>query len=100
MMFTNVWYVAESSDNIKDQPVRVKMLGRDFVLFRDQNGTAVCLSGVCPHRGADLAQGASFEESVEAIEVGIVMGGSPAVTSAHFAFHALDRVYSREILKI
>jgi len=57
MMFTNVWYVAESSDKIKDQPVGVTMLGRDFVLFRDQSGKPVCLSGVCPHRGADLSQG-------------------------------------------
>jgi len=45
-------------------------------------------------------QGASFAESVEAVEVGIAMGGSLAAASAHFAFHALDRVYSREILKL
>ncbi len=57
MLFTNIWYVAEASDTIKDKPVKVKMLGRDFVLFRDQHGKAVCLSGVCPHRSADLSQG-------------------------------------------
>ena len=57
MMFTNVWYVAETSDKVTDRPVRVRMLGRDFVLFRDSSGNAVCLSGVCPHRGADLSQG-------------------------------------------
>jgi phenylpropionate dioxygenase-like ring-hydroxylating dioxygenase large terminal subunit len=57
MMFTNVWYVAEPSNNIKDQPTRATILGRDLVLFRDEKGKAVCLSGVCPHRGADLAQG-------------------------------------------
>ncbi|HJP38223.1 MAG TPA: aromatic ring-hydroxylating dioxygenase subunit alpha [Gammaproteobacteria bacterium] len=57
MLFTNIWYVAESSDKVTDQPVSVRMLGRDFVLFRDSNGAPVCLSGVCPHRGADLSQG-------------------------------------------
>jgi phenylpropionate dioxygenase-like ring-hydroxylating dioxygenase large terminal subunit len=57
MLFMNIWYVAESSDNVATQPVRVKMLGRDFVLFRDQHGVAVCLSGVCPHRSAMLSQG-------------------------------------------
>jgi phenylpropionate dioxygenase-like ring-hydroxylating dioxygenase large terminal subunit len=57
MMFTNIWYVAEASDVVKEQPVKVKMLGRDFVLFRDENGKAVCLSGVCPHRGSDLSLG-------------------------------------------
>ncbi|MCP4001510.1 MAG: aromatic ring-hydroxylating dioxygenase subunit alpha [Gammaproteobacteria bacterium] len=57
MMFTNIWYVAEESDTIKDQPVKVKILGRDLVLFRDENGKAVCLSSVCPHRGSDLSMG-------------------------------------------
>jgi phenylpropionate dioxygenase-like ring-hydroxylating dioxygenase large terminal subunit len=57
MMFTNIWYVAEASETVKDQPIKVKMLGREFVLFRDKNGKAVCLSGVCPHRGSDLSLG-------------------------------------------
>jgi phenylpropionate dioxygenase-like ring-hydroxylating dioxygenase large terminal subunit len=57
MMFTNIWYVAESSVKVTDQPVKIKMLGRDFVLFRDHAGAAVCLSGVCPHRGSDLSLG-------------------------------------------
>lgn len=56
-MFTNVWYVAERSENLTDEPIKVTMLGRDFVLYRDQNGKAVCLSNVCPHRGASLAAG-------------------------------------------
>jgi len=57
MMFSNVWYVAKPAADVKDQPVGARMLGRNFVLFRDQSGNAVCLSGVCPHRGIDLAQG-------------------------------------------
>jgi AhpD family alkylhydroperoxidase len=61
---------------------------------------AACEPAIQQHIERAARQGASFEESLEAIEVGIVMGGSPAVASAHFAFHALDRVYSREILKL
>jgi AhpD family alkylhydroperoxidase len=61
---------------------------------------AGCDSAIQQHIERAAAQGASFEESVEAVEIGIVMGGSPAVASAHFAFHALDRIYSREILKL
>jgi AhpD family alkylhydroperoxidase len=45
-------------------------------------------------------QGAPFEEVLEAIEVGIEMGGALARESARFAFLVLDRMYSREILKI
>ena len=57
MLFTNVWYVAEFSDNVGESPTGVRMLGRDFVLFRDPDGSAHCLSDVCPHRGARLARG-------------------------------------------
>jgi phenylpropionate dioxygenase-like ring-hydroxylating dioxygenase large terminal subunit len=57
MLFTNIWYVAEAAATVTNRPVSVRMLGRDFVLFRDQAGKPVCLSGVCPHRGADLSQG-------------------------------------------
>lgn len=56
-MFTNVWYVAERSANLGADPVKVRMLGCDFVLFRDRDGKPACLSNVCPHRGANLAGG-------------------------------------------
>jgi AhpD family alkylhydroperoxidase len=61
---------------------------------------AGCEPAIQQHIERAAAQGASFEESLEAIEIGIVMGGSPAVASAHFGFQALDSVYSREILKL
>jgi phenylpropionate dioxygenase-like ring-hydroxylating dioxygenase large terminal subunit len=56
-MFTNVWYIAERSANLMHAPLKVRMLGCDFVLFRDRDGKAACLSNVCPHRGANLAGG-------------------------------------------
>ncbi len=52
------------------------------------------------HIGRAADQGASFEEAVEAIEVGIAMGGSAAVATAHVAFQKLDLIYTREILKL
>jgi phenylpropionate dioxygenase-like ring-hydroxylating dioxygenase large terminal subunit len=57
MLFANVWYIAEWSNNVTDAPVKVKMLGHEFVLFRDSAGKVVCLSNTCCHRGASLAQG-------------------------------------------
>jgi AhpD family alkylhydroperoxidase len=59
-----------------------------------------CEAVIQQHIERAAGQGATFEESVEAIEVGITMGGSTAVATAHFAFHALDQLYSREILKL
>ena len=37
--------------------IPVKLLGEDFVLFRDPNGRYGLLDRDCPHRGADLAFG-------------------------------------------
>ncbi|MDA5192919.1 Rieske 2Fe-2S domain-containing protein [Govanella unica] len=57
-MLINNWYVAAySSEVVKDKPLGVKILGCDFVLFRNENNEAVCLSDVCCHRGASLSRG-------------------------------------------
>ncbi|MFN3734334.1 Rieske 2Fe-2S domain-containing protein [Comamonas testosteroni] len=41
-----------------ERPIRaVKVLGQDFVLFRDENGELGMLDRDCPHRGADLSFG-------------------------------------------
>ncbi len=56
-MLINFWYAAELSANLRDRPVKVRMLGQDFVLFRDGGGTARCLSNICLHRCASLADG-------------------------------------------
>ena len=50
-MYINFWYVADQSQNITESPVKKKMLGQNFVLFRDTKGKVHCLSDVCVHRG-------------------------------------------------
>ena len=56
-MLINLWYVAEWSDAVKDKPVKVKLLGQNFVLYRDDKGKVHCLSDVCLHRGGSLSGG-------------------------------------------
>lgn len=56
-MLTNLWYVAEWSRNVKDKPFKAKMLGQNFVLFRDKTGKVNCLSDICIHRGGSLSNG-------------------------------------------
>ena len=56
-MYINFWYAAELSSRLQDQPIKVRMLSHDFVLFRDSNGKAHCLSDTCVHRGAALSGG-------------------------------------------
>ncbi len=52
--------LAEEFDDerVGARPVRaVRLLGEDFVLFRDERGRWGLLDRACPHRGADLAYG-------------------------------------------
>ena len=56
-MFINFWYAAAWSRKVTDQPLKLRMLGQDFVLFRDSTGHVRCLSNVCVHRGGSLAGG-------------------------------------------
>jgi AhpD family alkylhydroperoxidase len=44
-------------------------------------------------------QGASSQEVLEAIEVGIEMGGGPATVSARFALEVMDEVYPSKPVK-
>ena len=57
-MIINQWYVAAEATEVTAQaPRKVKMLGLDFVLSRDEAGVAHCLSDICVHRGASLGLG-------------------------------------------
>jgi phenylpropionate dioxygenase-like ring-hydroxylating dioxygenase large terminal subunit len=57
-MLLNNWYVAGAVADLKpDAPMSARMLGADFVLFRNEAGEIVCLSDVCCHRGAALSAG-------------------------------------------
>ena len=57
-MFINFWYAAERSENVtNDGPTHVRMLGLDFVLFRDTQDRVHCLPNTCVHRGGALARG-------------------------------------------
>ena len=57
-MLINNWYVAAlSADVVAEKPFGTRMLGCDFVLWRDPSGKPVCLANTCCHRGAALCNG-------------------------------------------
>jgi len=56
-MYINFWYPMAVSDELTDQPIKVRCMGLDFVVFRSDDGTANCLSNTCIHRGGSLAGG-------------------------------------------
>jgi phenylpropionate dioxygenase-like ring-hydroxylating dioxygenase large terminal subunit len=51
------WQPICFSDELKDLPHRVRILGEDLVAFRDRRGTVGLLELHCPHRGASLEYG-------------------------------------------
>ena len=56
-MYINFWYPAGDVNDFTDEPVKRRMLGLDFVLFRDAQGIARVLSNTCTHRGGSLSDG-------------------------------------------
>lgn len=51
------WWPVAPSEEVKDIPVPVKILGEELVLFRDLSGRPALLGGHCAHRRASLEYG-------------------------------------------
>jgi nitrite reductase/ring-hydroxylating ferredoxin subunit len=51
------WQPVCFSDDLRDLPLRVKILGEELVAFRDGTGTVGLLELHCPHRGTSLEFG-------------------------------------------
>lgn len=54
--FRGYWYPVTYSSHVGDRPVRIKLLGEDIAVVRD-NGKAYALANRCPHRGVPLTYG-------------------------------------------
>ncbi|MBM4196565.1 MAG: aromatic ring-hydroxylating dioxygenase subunit alpha [Gammaproteobacteria bacterium] len=74
-MFINFWYAAALAAEVKQAPMRRRMLGQDFVLFRDSQGKAHCLSNTCTHRGGSLSGGKVIGDEVQCPYHGWRFGG-------------------------
>ena len=79
-MLVNLWYVAEWSKAVREEPVQVKMLGQNFVLYRDNAGKVHCLSDVCLHRGGSLSGGCNKGDSIACPYHGWRFNGDGCVT--------------------
>ena len=64
-MFINFWYVAEQSRNLTEKPLKVQLLGAQFVLWRDSKGKVNCVSNTCTHRGGALGDGRIRGDCIE-----------------------------------
>ncbi len=65
-MFINFWYAAALGKDVNaDKPLKVRMLGQNFALYRDSTGVARCVSDICIHRCASLSAGKVKGDCVE-----------------------------------
>jgi 5,5'-dehydrodivanillate O-demethylase oxygenase subunit len=51
------WWPVGFSDDLKDKPTFVRLMGEDLVLFRDGTGKPGVLAALCAHRRANLCLG-------------------------------------------
>jgi len=58
MRLEDAWWVCCRGEELsKVKPLSFSLLGIQYVLFRDENGIAVCVQDYCIHRGAPLSKG-------------------------------------------
>lgn len=63
-MLRNFWYACHRSSEVTARPVQLRMLGHEFVLWRDRAGQVVALDDRCPHRGGSLSQGTCLDDHI------------------------------------
>lgn len=69
------WYCVAASREVRADPLHVRRLGEDLVLWRDTSGTVHCIEDRCPHRGARLSQGRVAGEYIACPYHGIELDG-------------------------
>jgi phenylpropionate dioxygenase-like ring-hydroxylating dioxygenase large terminal subunit len=62
--FRRYWQPICFADELKDLPLRVRILGEDLVAFRDFRGQVGVLELHCPHRGTSLEYGLISEQGI------------------------------------
>ena len=56
-MLRRYWWPVNVSDQLKDRPTLIRILGEDLVLFRDREGRVGLIGSHCSHRRANLCFG-------------------------------------------
>ena len=102
-LFSQSWFpVALASELLDDRPLGLDFLDGRIVVYRDQSGVVVALSGYCPHVGADLSAGRivdgrircafhhwEYDESGTCVKTGI--GDKPPPGACLFKFPTRER---------
>ena len=62
--FRRYWLAVATSEDLRDLPVGLRVLGEELVLFRDRKGRPGLLGLHCAHRGSSLEYGDIEEEGI------------------------------------
>jgi len=73
------WQPVCYSDDLKDLPLKLKILGEELVAFRDGSGEAGLLELHCPHRGTSLEFGLVGEKGIRCCYHGWLFGCDGAI---------------------
>src|SRR5262249_45913930 len=90
------WQPICFSDELRDVPLRVRILGEELVVFRDRSGAVGLLELHCPHRGTSLEFGLIEAKGIRCCYHGWLFGvdGTILETPAEPAERTLkDRLY-------
>ncbi len=79
------WLIAHRSMLKPHQPMKISLLGQDYVLWQDSHGMISALPNVCPHMGAMLSEGWCVVKSDGSSAIG---AATPSAIAC--PFHALE----------
>jgi phenylpropionate dioxygenase-like ring-hydroxylating dioxygenase large terminal subunit len=72
----NAWYVAAWSDELGEELITRTICELPVLLYRKENGDAVAMGNLCPHRFAPLHMGKKIGDTVQCGYHGMVFGES------------------------
>ncbi|MDB5688594.1 MAG: aromatic ring-hydroxylating dioxygenase subunit alpha [Sphingomonas bacterium] len=70
----NAWYVAGWSDELGREPMARRLLDRDLVFFRREDGLPLAMTDRCPHRFVPLSAGTVVGDEIQCPYHGLKFG--------------------------
>ncbi|MFS8214120.1 aromatic ring-hydroxylating oxygenase subunit alpha [Paenibacillus polymyxa] len=103
-VFPIAWYAVGWSKELKNKPLKKRLLGKDIVLYRDDHRQVHAIHAYCPHRGADLSLGYcqnghitcpyhawSFDESGQCVDIPAHPGRAIPEFAHTYAYPAIEK---------
>ena len=93
-MFINFWYPMAASDELTDQPLKVRCMGLDFVLFRDSQVTVDVLLQTAQPRAAQEADNLlqTFPQNASELQKRFIKHSRKH--SSYFSFQQLSATFA------